>query len=139
MSNRFDIMDQIKNDITSHIKASLGYNYTPIEVRRGRYNWSDFNEYPSLSFSLYREHPDDSMEGGEDVHWVYIEFRGHHKNDGYNTDYIYNLLDDLESFLQSDDFTYSQYIHIDDILIKEGSISDSVNSFSMLTKIAYSI
>ena len=140
MTERLDIITQIENDLKDKIKVSRGYKTEPAEIKRGFNKWTDFIVKPGIGFSMAGDEPDINSESGFIIRWFKVFFYGYAETDGAgNTDAIYNLLQDMEDFLMSSDFTYTGNVEILDIDIREGGASDQINFFLMETRIAYCV
>jgi hypothetical protein len=140
MTERLDIANQILTDLKDKIKVSRGYKTQPAKVVRGFYKWTDFILKPAIGFSMAGDIPDTESESGVVIRWFRVFFYGYASTDGAGkTDAIYDLLQDVEDFLMSADFTYYGNTEIGDIDIREGGVSDEINFFLMETRIAYCV
>jgi len=142
MDNRNVILNQIKSDLKKHIKVSNGYSFTPIAVRRGVYAYNDLKtKMPSLCFTFIKEVPyEDSIfptsYGDIDTKSMSLIFYGYARtNDGKDSDKIFAMTSDVETFLRSSDFTYNEDLKIDNIEIKEAGPSDLVLTFIIEVRI----
>ena len=140
MTERQDILDQILTDLQDKIKVSRGYKQQPVDIKRGMHKWNDFPIKPVVCFTMFRDEADEESESGEIMRWLSVYFYGYAETDGIgNTDQIQELAQDVENFLMSTDFSYTSKTLIADTEIKEGGVSDPVNSFLIETKIAYCV
>ena len=140
MSNRNDILNTIKTELTQHITLANGYSFTPAVVRRGIYAYNDLGGLiPNLCFTFIRETPyeDDTYPktyDDTDIKAMSILFYGYaNTDDAATSDKIYAMVNDLEVFLQSTNFTYYDKFTIDRIEIKEAGPNDPILSFIMET------
>jgi len=137
---RMEILDQIEEDLKTKIIVTRGYNHTPVEVRRGLHKWTDFNDKPVVCFTVVRDEPDELSEAGSLARWIYIEFYGLAETDGLGeTDVIHEVAQDVQNFLFSTDFTYTDVTEVGETLLKEGGVSDPINAFSISTRIMYEV
>lgn len=142
MNNRNTILNTIKEDIKVNLTVENGFTFTPMVVRRGVYAYNDLaNILPSICFTFVRELPfeDDiypKTYDDVDIKAMSILFYGYAKsNDAADSDKIYDMVNDLETFLQSSSFTYNETIDILSIEIKEAGPSDPILSFIIDTQI----
>jgi hypothetical protein len=139
MATRLDIRQQILEDL-SKIKVSRGYKHQPAQIVAGFYKWTDFIVKPAIGFSMAGDVPDEFSEAGQMIRWFKVFFYGYAQTDGAgNTNTIYEVLQDVEDFLSSTDFTYYNNTEIGDIDIREGGVSDPINFFLMETRIGYCV
>lgn len=147
MSNRNDILKQLKEDILIHIDPSNtsagGRRYLthPVEVRRGVYGSGDFNYKPVICFTLIRDEEVNEF-GGDGLRKLHIYMYGYvdtktykSDDDAYND--VHNLVDDIEEFLYND-FTYSNDTQIGEIVIHEAGVKYNLAWYEMTLTITYS-
>ena len=142
MNNRNTILNTIKDDLKKYISVANGYTFTPLAVRRGVYAYNDLKaKMPSLCFTFIKETPyEDSIfpTSYNDINTkaMSLIFYGYARtNDGRDSDKIFAMTDDVETFLLSSDFTYNEDLKIDNIEIKEAGPSDLVLSFIIEARI----
>jgi len=138
MNNRNTILNTIKDDLKKYLTVANGFSFTPHAVKRGVYAYNDLQtRLPSLCFTFTQEVPyeDDTYPktyDDVDIKAMSIMFYGYAKaNDAIDSDKIYDMVADLETFLQSSDFTYTEDLKINSIEVKEAGPSDTVLSFIM--------
>lgn len=143
MTVRKDILDNIESDLKDKIKSTRGYNITPVAVKRGVHKWNDFPVKPVIGFTMFRDEADEEALSGEIIRWISIYFYGYAETSGLegtgNTDQIHDLAQDMEDFLMSSDFRYTEQTLIGDTEIKEGGVSDRVNAFLIEARISYCV
>jgi len=138
MTNRLTILDQIEADLNNSLTSEKDYQHTPVEIKRGIHKWDDFLVKPVVCFTLTADLPDDDNQYGEDARWLTIMFYIYSQTDGGgSTNQIHEMVDDLETFIQSDHFTYSDQTLILDIEVLEGGTSSPINTAIMQTRIIY--
>lgn len=139
MTERLVICDQIESDLRNNLTSENGYEHTPVEIKRGIHKWDDFIVKPVVCFTLITDVPDEDNLDGFDARWIGFMFYIYSQTDGAgNTDQIFEMLEDLENFLQNEtDFTYSKQTLISDIEVKEGGSSDPINTAILAARIIY--
>lgn len=136
MSIRNDILKQLKTDL-SKISTSRDYNTDPTEVRRGSYINEDFSIVPAISFRCYDDRKK-NLFGRTGIRWLHVYVYGYADTDGLeNTDDIYELADDVEDFLYSTDWTYTDDTEVGDMIVIEGGIQDPHSTFQLEVRIKY--
>jgi len=136
MNNRNTILNTIQDELKKYITVANGFSCTPHTVRRGVYAFNDLQKrLPSVCFTFTQEVPfeDETYPmtyDDTDIKAMSIMFYGYAKaNDASDSDKIYDMVNDLEVFLQSTDFSYNEDLKINSIEIKEAGPSDKVLSF----------
>lgn len=142
MTTRNTILNKIKDELKTNIKVTNGYSFTPVVVRRGVYSYSDLkNKVPALCFTFIQEAP---YEDGKypttyddiDTKAMSLMFYGFaNTNDGMSSDKIFEMVEDVENFLTSSNFTYNEDLKIDNIEVKEGGPNDLILTFLMEVRI----
>jgi len=140
MATRNDILNQIKEDLKKYITVENDYSFTPQSVNRGVYSYNDFQgKYPSICFTFTEEVPyeDDvyvKTYDDTDIKAMTIVFYGYARSDdAFNSEKIYDMVEDVETFIQSDSFTYYEDITINNLEVKEAGPSDRSLAFFINT------
>lgn len=134
MSQRNIILNQLKTDMKNKISTANGYSTTPAEIRRGIHMFDDFSLKPAISFWNYR---DEKYEAT--IRQLYIYVYMYTDTDGLgDVDSIYDLADDVETFLYSTDHTNTNGTEVGDITIYEGGTSDPACLAQLEITIKYS-
>jgi len=142
MATRNDILNIIKDDLKKYITVEGGYSFTPQTVNRGLYSYEDLHgKYPSLCFTFTTETPYEDpiyvkTYDDTDIKSMTILFYGFAKSDDtFDNTIIYNMAQDVETFLQSTSFTYYETITINNVEIKEAGPSDKSLAFIIQTSL----
>jgi hypothetical protein len=136
--NRLDILEAIKANIQDKLTSANGYKHTPVEVRRGNYNWMDFSVKPVVCFTIYEDDVEEEDTFGiESIRKLGLAFYIYADDNTREQKLIHELTDDLQNFLHSDDFLYSNNLLIGKISIKEGSTTDPMNASMLEAVIRY--
>lgn len=107
MSDRATILDQIKLDIEEHINPSRGYHTQPAQVIHGIVNFDDVFTRPVIAFfAVSDEVQDEELGTSERYRALNILVYGYADVSLANYTNLFDLLEDLEKFLDSSDFTY---------------------------------
>ena len=139
MGVRKTILDQLLVDMQDNLSIAKGYNFTPIDIKRGIFKWGDFTDKPVVCFTAVRDEPHELEEYGAGARWLEIGIYGYMEDDGLgNSDKIQLLVQDVEDFLNNPlHHTYEPDTHIGGIEILEGGVSSPINSFIMEVRILY--
>jgi hypothetical protein len=136
MTTRLDISNQIEEDLKDSLKTTRGYNFTPAEIRRGVHKFNDFKIKPAIGFDFINEVPD----GIGVARIITYRFYGFTDTSQWsNSDDIYKLLEDIETFIESTDNTYHYCSYIQDIVMVEGGVSQPINRFEMFVDFTFDI
>jgi len=144
MDQRNTYLYQIENDLKEKLTVVNGYDFTPVSIKRGIYNFQDFEGLmPAICFTFISESPFESDNyqmtyDDIDTKSIILMFYGYAQTDGYGkSDLIYQMTANIETFLKSSDMTYNEDVIINNIEIKEGGVTDPITSFLMETQIIY--
>ena len=132
MSTRLEISNTLESDMKENIQASRGYNFTPSEIKRGLHRFNDFSLKPAIGFSLVNDVPDGI---GTARILTYVIYGYTDTSDWANSDDIYKLLDDVESFIGSEDNTFHYCSYVQEINVVEGGVSQPLNSFELYVEL----
>ena len=141
MSERNDILNQLKTDIVANVKSSSDHYSSDIsKVKRGIFKWDVITDFPCVCFSLDNDTVDEDMfaeNGTSQVRNldVYLYMYCEATELEYNSE-LHQLVDDLEYFFNND-FTYKDYTYIETIGFIEGGISTNCSFADMRIKIKY--
>jgi hypothetical protein len=107
VSDRQEILEQIKTDIETKINPSNGYNTQPAQVIHGIVNFDDILMKPVIAFfAASDEVQDEELGTSERLRILNIIVYGYADVGLGNYSNLFDLLEDLEKFLDSSDFTY---------------------------------
>lgn len=140
---RKNIMQQIKEDLEDNLTTAQGYSVQPVVIKQGIHMWSDFEgQMPSLHFTMTSDEPYEdeypSTYSSEGPRVISIIFYGYAENDGEeNSETIYQMAEDIESFLLSSHFTHADNTLLSKLELKESGVNDSVMAFNLEVRIIY--
>jgi hypothetical protein len=135
MSLRKTILSTLKDDLTQKISSENNYNSDLMEVRWGVCVFEELTSKPALSFWCYNDTTEGQFADRDDRE-LSIYIYGFADTDGYNTDAIHDLLDDVLYFLQND-FTYKADVYVGNAVVYEGGVQDPALVFELEIKIKY--
>jgi hypothetical protein len=125
-TTRKTILNKIKDDIVQYLTVANGYETTIQDVRVGMYIWEDFNIKPAVSFYCDVDEIEAYEMGRSKIRLMNIEMWLWNRTDGVtNTTKIYDFAEDVENFLESSDFTYSDDVVMSDTEIYTGGVQDN--------------
>ena len=131
---RNTILKQLKEDLTDKLNSNNDYNSDP-SIVQGVVEFMDVHQYPTVAFYMFRdtvraENMDDNRE-----RTMTILIYGYAETHLNNFDNIHNLAEDVETFLYSDHWTYSDMTLLGDA---EFDTADNERSrFTLLINIEY--
>ena len=143
-STRQTIFNQLKTDIINNISILNGYNADIVEVINGIVDFDYFTVRPALGFHCWLDEIDpDKNRGGNRkaglIRWLHIYLYGYVDVALDNYDPVYDLADDIETFLHSTDWTYAEYTKLEEglsIEIPPGTDNNRA-MVEVMIKIAY--
>lgn len=125
ITTRKTILNDLKDELEINLNQTSGYDTTVLEVKSGIYLFEDFQMRPAISFWGYQDKVIEYLMGHNKIRKLYIYLYCFSDTDGItNTDNIYKLINDVEVFLASDQFTYSNEVTIDQTTIYPGGVQD---------------
>ena len=138
MSTRMDIINQFKTDVVDSVKSSRGYNTDPVEVILGIINFDDIAMRPVLGYWAYSDEKDDEFMDDERRRVLNFIIYGYTDTDGLG-DYeaIYNFADDIERFIMSTDWTYTDCTLLQEITITVGGSDNERCMFDLNIQVQY--
>lgn len=123
-TNKKIIVDQLETDLNTKFTEAALYNDIE-EVKSGIFLWEDFNLYPSISFWAYEDIVEEYLMGRSRIMLLSFHLFCYAENDGIGgVGTIYEFCENIEKFLQSSDFTYSDDVIIGDSVIYTGGSQD---------------
>jgi len=142
MDQRNELLYQIETDIKEKLTKVNGYNFTPAVVKRGIHSWNDFQIKPAICFTFIDEKPYESGNyqktySNIDTKEIRLMFYGYNDSEYGNSDMIFTMAADMETFLKSSDMTENEDMIVNGLEIKEAGSSDPINSFLMDVSLIY--
>jgi len=135
MSQRKTILSTLKEELAQKITSANNYNSDVAEVRWGVCVFEELVSKPAIAFWCHNDSTVGQFADRDDRE-LNIYVYGFADTDGYNTDAIHDLLDDVLYFLNND-FTYKEDVYIGDVVVYEGGVSDPALVFELQIKIKY--
>ena len=137
-NQRKDIIVQFKTDVIDKLSIANGYKTDLVEVRLGIVSFDQFAQRPALGYWMYLDEKDTEHYDTTRLRWLnfYIYF---YTDDENMTDYeqIYDFADDLEDFLMSSDWSYTDQSLLGDMIINIGGVEEGRAMGDLIMKVAY--
>jgi hypothetical protein len=119
MANRKAILNQLKVDL-SKIQSGRGYFTDPVEIVHGIMGFDDFVQRPAISFVMIGDEKDQEYYDDNRLRNMSVYLYGFADVQLNNYDPIYDLAEDMETFLYSTDWTYTDNTLLGDVVITPG-------------------
>lgn len=138
MSTRMTIINQLKTDLEDSVKSSRGYYNDLVEVNLGIYNFDYYSQYPAVAYWAYSDSKDEEYLDDNRHRLLSFLIYGYHETDGLS-DYnpIYKLAEDVEKFLMSTDWTYSDCTLLEEVVITVGGVDNQRCMFDLRFQVQY--
>jgi len=138
MSLRNTIIKQFGTDVIDSIKSSRGYDTDPVEVKLGIYSFDYFAQRPSIGYWMFMDTKDDEYLDDDRHRMLNFIVYGYAETDGLDDfDQIYELANDVETFLMSTDWTYTQDSLLGDIVVTVGGVDNQRCMFDLTIQVQY--
>jgi len=137
-NQRKDIIIQFKTDLDEKFSIANGYNTDLVEVVLGIVSFDQFAQRPALGYWMYLDEKDEENYNTTRLRWLNFYLYGY--TDGENmTNYekIYDFADDLEDFIMSSDWTYTNNTLLGDLIVTVGGVEEGRAMFDLIMKVAY--
>lgn len=136
--DRNTIIKQLKTDIEDSIKCSRGYDTDPVEVKLGVVNFDQFAQRPAIGYWMFSDTKDEEYLDDNRYRILNFIIYGYSESDGLgNFDSIYELANDVEKFLYSTDWTYTDDTLIGDIVVTVGGVDNERCMFDLVIQVQY--
>ena len=137
-NERSVIINQLKTDMVESIKSSRGYEQDPTEVKLGIQSFDYFAQRPAIGYWMFSDTKDDEYLDEDRHRMLNFIVYGYADTDGLDGfDSIYQLADDVEKFLMSTDWTYTQDTLLGDIVVSVGGIDNQRCMFDLVFQVQY--
>ena len=138
-NERSVIINQFKTDMVDSIKSvNEGYTSDPVEVILGIKSFDHFVQRPAIGYWMFSDTKDDEYLD-EDRHrmlnFIVYGYADTDGLDGFSS--IYELADDVERFLMSTDWTYTQDTLLGDIVVTVGGTDNQRCMFDLVFQVQY--
>jgi len=137
-NERSVIIKQLETDMVDSIKSSRGYNSDLVEVKLGIVSFDYFAQRPSVGYWMFMDTKDDEYLDNDRHRMLNFIIYGYADTDGLDGyDPIYELADDVEKFLMSTDWTYTQDSLLGDIVVTVGGTDNQRCMFDLVFQVQY--
>jgi hypothetical protein len=138
MSTRSDIIKQLKTDINESMNIANGYKTDIVECRLGIVSFDQFAQRPAIGYWMYLDEKDEEHYDTTRLRWLNFYLYGY-TDDENMTDYekIYDFADDIETFLMSTDWTYTDNTLLGDVIVSIGGVEEGRAMFDLIIRVAY--
>ena len=137
-NERSVIINQFKTDVVDSIKASRGYEQDPVEVLLGIESFNDFAMRPAIGYWMFMDTKDDEYLDDDRHRMLNFIVYGYADTDGLDGfESIYQLANDVETFLMSEDWTYTQDTLLGDIVVTVGGTDNQRCMFDLVFQVQY--
>ena len=123
MANRKEILNQLKLDLTK-IQSGRGYLTDPVEIVHGITSFDFFNQRPAISFVMIGDEKDQEYYDDNRLRNMSVYLYAFADVELNNYDPIYDLAEDIETFLYSKDWTYTDQTLLGDVVITPGGVDN---------------
>jgi hypothetical protein len=123
MANRKEILTQLKEDL-SKIQSSRGYLTDPTEIAHGITSFDFFNQRPAISFVMIADEKDEEYYDDNRLRNMSVYLYAFADISLNNYDPIYDLAEDIETFLYSQDWSYTDQTLLGDVIITPGGVDN---------------
>jgi hypothetical protein len=136
MPNRKTILNQLKEDL-GKIQSSRGYLTDPVEIAHGITSFDFFNQRPAISFVMIADEVTDEYYDDNRFREmsVYIYCFADVELNNYNP--IYDLAEDIETFLYSNDWSYTDNTLLGDVIITPGGTDNMRAMCDTIVQVKY--
>jgi len=138
MADRNTIIKQFGIDLVDSVKSSRDYETDPAEVKLGIVSFDYFNQRPAIGYWMFMDTKDDEYLDDNRHRMLNFIVYGYANTDGLDDfDPIYELADDVEKFLMSSDWTYTDDTLLGDIVVTVGGIDNQRSMFDLVFQVQY--
>jgi hypothetical protein len=136
---RKDIINTLIDDVHNNLHPGNGFTLQPTKIYRGYFQFDEIKQTPALSFTITSDNKlENIIDEDRELRSLEISSYGYAKSNGAgDCSEIHDLLEDLETFLKSDNFTYHEAVNLGNATIYEGGISDPANIFQLDFSLVY--
>ena len=138
MSERNTIIKQLGTDMREKISPALGYDTAVMEVKLGIVSFDYFSQRPSIGYWMFMDTKDDEYLDDNRFRTLNFIIYGYTDTDGLDDfDSIYNFANDVEKFLYSTDWTYTDNTLLGDIVVTVGGTDNQRCMFDLTIQVKY--
>jgi len=126
MPSRKTILNTLQDDL-SKIKTSRGYLTDPTEIFQGVTGFDNIVQRPTISFVMLADEVTDEYYDDNRLRQMTIYIYGYADVELNNYNPVYDLAEDVETFLYSTDWSFTDNTLLGDIIITPGG-SDNMRA-----------
>lgn len=136
MANRKDILTQLKIDLQDHLH-SPDYKSDPKEIVHGIVSFDGVISRPVIAYFMPGDEVTEEYFENTRQRQMTVIIYGYADTSLNNFDPIYDLAEDIEKFLYSEHWTYTDRTLLGTIVIDTGGIENEKSAFDMEVRIIY--
>jgi len=137
-NERSVIIKQLGSDMRDSVKSSRGYESDLVEVKLGIQSFDYFAMRPAIGYWMFMDTKDEEYLDDNRYRMLNFIIYGYTDTDGLDEfDSIYQLADDVEKFLMSDDWTYTHSSLLGDITVTVGGTDNQRCMFDLVVQVQY--
>jgi len=138
MADRNTIIKKLGDDIREKISSVNGYDSDLSEVKLGIVSFDYFAQRPAIGYWMFMDTKDDEYLDDNRHRILNFIIYGYTDTDGLDGfDSIYNLANDIEKFLMSTDWTYTDCTLLGDIVVSVGGTDNQRCLFDLVIQVEY--
>ena len=137
-NQRKDIIQQFKKDLETSMNIAHGYKTDAVEFKLGIVSFDSFAQRPALGYWMFLDEKDEENYDTTRLRWLNFYMYGY-TDDENMTDYeaIYDFADDIEDFIYSTDWTYTDQTLTGDLIVTVGGVEEGRAMFDLIIRVAY--
>ena len=134
---RKTILNQLKKDLQDNLHSSKGYNTDPVEIIEGIVSFDSVLQRPTVAYFMFSDNIIEEHLDNERERELNLLVYGYADVSLGDFDPIYDLADDIESFLYSTDWSYTDQSMLGTMNVIVGGIENDQAMCDLTIKIRY--
>ena len=134
---RKTILNQLKKDLQDNLHSSKGYNTDPVEIIEGIVSFYSVLQRPTVAYFMFSDNIIEEHLDNERERELNLLVYGYADVSLGDFDPIYDLADDIESFLYSTDWSYTDQSMLGTMNVIVGGIENDQAMCDLTIKIRY--